>query len=452
MPITVYGTTEIKFKNDVYLLKKGKELKIFEEVSEPEEAQITEDFSEFFENYKRWKFGIKTEKWTMVFVTAINFKFPHLVWDESVNFLLSITSKNGKYNITGIIFDKDERTALEKAFLFKKLNLSYISFDISGEYSPYPLEIKKEQLFTLISGILKELKEIKQIAKETYSETKSIKEETKSIKEISLGMFNLMGEMVKELRFLRKDMQELAKRLEAVEKHFNVSREQTILTTNSITASPSAVSPPHDAIEVVVVSDKAVNQSGETVKLPNPLEEVVEFIYPKTEAFLMFFGYDRGLKEEVEPKLAKLVREKYLRGESDIFPEEAKEITGIEPKIKRPWKIVITLKQDYLRKLVKAVKETLGYVPLSEVEKALKCVFKEVIEKNLKSVDGELLKRCFAEKYRPRVEALLKKLENIKEGKVEADGKIYIPKDELLLLSLDLEAKRKGKKLLVREI
>jgi len=445
MPITVYGTTKIRFKNDVYLLKRGKELKVFEEVSDPEEAEITEDFSEFFENYQKWKLGIKTEKWTMVFVTAINFKFPHLVWDDSVNFLLSIAPKKGKYTITGIIFDKNERTALEKAFLFKKLNLNYISFDISGEYRPYPLKVKKEQLFNLLSEILKELKEIKQIAKETYTETKSIKE-------ISLGMFNLMGEMVKELRFLRKDMQELAKRLEAVEKHFNISRKSNIIPTNSNTAFPPAVSLPSNTIEVVVISDKAVNQKGESVKLPNPLEEVVEFIYPKTEAFLMYFGYDKGIKEEVEPKLTKLVREKYLRGESEVSPEEAKKITGIEPRIKRPWKIVITLREDYLRKLVKAVKETLGYVPLSEVEKALKCVFKEVVEKNLKNVDGELLKRCFSEKYRPRVEALLKKLENLKGGKAEAEGKIYVPKDELLLLSLDLEAKRKGKKLLLREV
>ena len=449
MGLKISGTKNIKFGNDVYLLKKGNNFVVLEEAPD---GEIEVDFSEFFENYQRWDFGIKTERWYSVFVNAIAFKIPHLVWEEDTNFLLSISpKKDGRFAISGIVFAPKPEEAIDKAFEFKKLNREYIAFEVAPRPSTYPLKISKADLNILLSQILKELKEIKEIATLTYEETKEVKDI--SVKSVEIGA-KILDEILSLKNAVLPAIEQLNRKAETLEVKVQLLEQKVEnLPATTVQLPSTEKKTASNEIEVIVVSDRPVSEGGFPVALPNPLEEVVEFLEPKIEAFASFYRIDPDLAFEKEEELRKLIRRKYLKGETTLSYEEVKTLLGIDPPVKKSWRIVLTIKEKPLKQLIKAVRETLSTVPLFEVEKAIKCAFKHAISKGSKVITAEDLKKCFAPKFHPKIDKLFQKLELLKEGE-PPNNRVFIPEKQnsLLLLALDLEAKKKGKKLVIKEV
>jgi hypothetical protein len=464
---TILGKREIDFENTVYFLKKGEQIDIFEEADPNEEKTEEIDLSEFFDNYEKWKWGIKTDQWYMTFINAINFKVPNFVFNPEHNFLISvIPKKKGNktyYIISGIVFAKNENEAVNKAFELKKLNREYIPFEVASEYTPYPLPISKADLRVLFNQILKELKEIKEVAFKTYKETKEVKEvATQGVQiteRVLEEILTLKAETLPKLTELYLKVEKLEEKIQKID-HLEEKISQL-----EKKIEPSPTTPPKakvenekekperkkenletDTIEAVLVSG-AINEKGEKIAL-NPFANILDYIEPLTDQFLRHFGIidETG---EIEEKLKELIKQKFAKRETEITPEDVKAFIGIEIS-GQPWKIAVKIKQNTLKKLTEAMQKSLIGVPAVEVEKAVKCFIQKAIKH--KEFNPDLLRDCFNSRYTQKVERLISFIKRISEGEKEVGNKVFALDNSLIAFALELEAKRKGKRLLIKRI
>jgi len=428
---------EIDFNNTVYILKKGKDYQVFEEDPNGDE---TISLEEFFKNYKRWERGIYTDKWYSVFVSALSLEKPFLEIPEEVNLLLSFEPAESGYIISGIIFDKNGEKAFEKALLFSKVNRLHISFEVSPKLSVQVIKVDKEKLFLLLENLLRELREIKKLTLKTYRETKEIKQQT----EENLSLTKETYLVLKEIKnLLEEKFSLLTQRVSAIERKLE-GRSQS--NSSEITA-------------VVLNSPGIYTESGKPVNIPL-LGKVADYVEVDFDAFVSFFGLKTYLTSEELQSLREVINKKVLKkveeGETHFTSEE---LNRILEKMNLPtlpynkrWILTVKVKKEEFQKLVKAIKEVLGGVPLKDIETALKCLFKEHPIKGNPPVSFDLLKRCFPSRYHPKLEKLRKLISTLEKGEEPSNVNFVVGPANLLLLALELEARRRGKKLLIRQI
>ncbi|GEM_PF-2342277 len=429
---------EIDFKNTVYVLKKGNEYQVFEEDPEGEEVLSLE---EFFKNYKRWERGIYTSRWYSVFVNAISLKEPVLELPEEINLLLSFEPTKDGFVISGIIFAKNGEEAFEKALLFATVNRPHIAFEVSPYPYSHPLKVDKAKLFLLLENLLRELREIKRLTLKTYEETKEVKRHTEENLYLAKESFTVLRDI---RNLLEKQLSLLIQKVEGIEKRLSSERKGG---DSEITA-------------LVLNTPGIYTDSGKPVGIP-PLGRIADYVEVDYESFVSFFGLKTYLTEEELQALKKVVNSEVLRkiesGETHFTSEELnrilKSLNLPTLPYRKSWSLTVKLKREEFQKLVKAIKVALGTVPLKDIETALKCLFKEHPIKGNPPISFKLLEKCFPERHRSKLEklkTLLSSLEKTKEA--PSDVNFVVGPAEPFLLALELEARRRGKKLYIKQI
>jgi len=429
---------EIDFKNTVYILKKEEIYQIFEEDSEGDESV---SLDEFFKGYKRWERGIYTERWYSVFINALSLREPVLEVPKEVNFLLTFEPVDGGFVVSGIVFDRSGEDAFEKALLFVQKNRPYISFEVSSYPSAEPLRVGRDKLFLLLENLVKELREIRRLTLKTYEETKEVKRQTERNLHLTRESFEVLKE-IKEL--LEQKFSLLIQKVEGIEKKITSDRGRV---DSAVTA-------------VILNSPGVYTASGDPVSLP-PLGKIGDYVEVDYSSFVSFFGLKAYLTDKEIEALKEVINKEVLkkieRGDTHFTSEELNEILeNLKlPAIpyKKKWVLTVKVKRDDFQKLVKAIKNTLGGVPLKDIEAALRCLFKEHPIKGNPPLNFELLVRCFSEKYRPKLERLRDLISSLERGKSQlSDLNFVVGPSEPFLLALELEARRRGKKLLIKQV
>ena len=178
--LVIKGKPEIDVEKDgqIYIYRRdGKTYKI----QESENASVEIDVSDLFSNAVKWQWGIKTDKYWGVLLTAISFKVPHLNLNVP-NILLSIKKEGQLVSINALVFAEDRDIAFRYANEFRRVNREYVAFELSTDYYENPLEVAPESLLDLLTTLDEKVEQIKQETKQVKEKTTQISEDTHQIK------------------------------------------------------------------------------------------------------------------------------------------------------------------------------------------------------------------------------------------------------------------------------
>ena len=403
-PIT--GLSEIEKDGDFYLVRKegSSVIALMEKKNGIEKV----DVSEFFESAERWKWGIKTENWYGVFLTAIRFKAGHLVLDVE-NVIVSIKKRGDIVYINAIVFGRTEEKAIEDAQRFKLDNREYIAFEMSNEYYEFPLKGNIESIF---ENINKALEEIKERAQETVEKTQKVFDQSelilREIREIKekLNILPVLEERIKKLEGNREDF------------------------------------------SVQVISEKGVYIDGEKVYV-NLLGEIFDYLKVDTRNFLSFFGLPSSLLNRIDKKLQETAKAKYLEGKREITWEEAEFIAERPVKKKSNWRIVLEFKDKNFKKLISILRSKLK-IGESRLEELLHKAIERAIGERRDKVFLHDLIEVANEKEKELFRQLTESIQEIMIGgkkDFELKDKAVIVAEEgiadLLLYAIALEVERR---------
>ena len=333
--LIVKGRENINLEKDgyIYIFQKDYNQIKFQE---DEEGELAIDVSDIFKNARKWKWGIYTDKYYSVLLSAFVFKIPKLIINVP-NALISIKKDQEFISINALIFAKDKELAFRYANEFKISNRESIAFEFIPQYYEKPLKVEPKDIFSLLETIEKDIKEIKETTKHLEKKTQSISFDTRLIKQY-------MEKFEAKFHVFEEKLQKIAIDIKTIKDNTSFSKHK-------------------------------VSEDENTIYIVGSV-----FNYLKIDdSFYKTFRI-KNISNEQKEKIHELVKEKYFKGEKYITGEELKAIGIKTVDDSKSWRIVLSLKEEHLNVAVNIFSSLLKEKS-EEIEKAFRDALVEAVNK-----------------------------------------------------------------------
>lgn len=383
----IRGTREIdeKRNSDIYILKKDGDIIALQE---DDNGDTEIDVSSLFSNAVKWKWGIKSRQYYGVFVVAIRVKQPKLVLNVE-NILIHIT----KSSIVGLVFHKDEKTALEMAHRFKKDNREYIAFEVSPTYEKRPIgDIDSRAILTSIEAKLEKIERNTEIISESVSE---------------------VGTQIEEIKEMVKDIRD------------QIKREK-------------------ETVEVHIVNTEGVFSLGKKLGL-KVLGDVFDYIMPDIESFKVHFKV--VLSEEAEKQVIDRIVKLYEKGEKFVKANDISDI--VKPKTDKEWEIAFKVKDDKLKRTALLMQKLIKGIDIHTLEHSLLSAIQECVDNGI-----ELSLDVYIKHAPPQMQGILERMRKLLgyEKRIGDSVVVNVPNEfrDIFINALSLEIERQNKRMEIR--
>ena len=423
----VKGRKQINPERDgyIYILQKDfNQIKL----QEDEDGEVVVDVNDIFEGARKWKWGIYTDKYYSVLLSAFAFKIPKLVLNIP-NILISIKKDKEFVSINALVFAEDKELAFEYANKFRIANRKNIAFEFAPEYYERPLDISLENILYLLSSIVRDIEEIKETTRNLEQKTEYISFDTQVIKQYMEKFEDKFKVFEEKLQNIETDIKELKEKL-----------------PNQQQPEESKVKEDDNTVYIHKIKDDGVYKDGEKVYL-NLVGSVFNYLELDKSFYRAFRIKD--IDPEIKEKIHDLVKQKYFSDEKYITGKELKQLGLKRVDDSRSWRIVLSTKEERLKEAVEIFSSV-----LKEDKEAIEKAFLEALAEvasSKREISIEDIEKRLPDKAKEKLRQLRDKF---KGKEIDLKGDIYIKTNDeiekLIIFAIVLDAEKNKRKVVIK--
>ena len=409
--LVIKGRPDIDIEKDgqIYIYKKGGKLVKLQE--DEKEGNIEIDVSDIFENATKWQWGIRTDKYWGVLLTAISFKVPNIILNVP-NILVSIKKDKDLASINALVFAEDKDIAFKYANEFRRENRETVFFELSPDYYENYISISPSSLLDILTTLDEKVEQIKEDTKQVKDKTTQISEDTSQIKDA--------------IEHLRKEFEEFRKEFFQFAEKVKTEEDTDKIIVRKINTKDGGI----------------YDVEGNKVKV-DILGDIFDYLDIDEKSFYLHFKV--SLDKDQKDKVVELVKDKFYKGQSFLTKEDLSQL-GIKAGTDKEWRIHLKIKDKQLKNVVSLLS---GYFKGKDsLEKAIKQAINDAISRKT-NLSFELIAKYLNEDERK----ILQKVAKVLEGTKELDKNVFLISDQmqdLLLKGVILQAEKQGKKVIIK--